>query len=77
MKLADNMPYVDDTMMAEESFIESRLKGVCEFSYDLIPQPYCPWTEPEYVAATKWYNNLSDEEKKHVDTLKRANAPYG
>lgn len=77
MKLADSMPYVDDTMMAEESFIENRLSGVCEFSYELIPQPYAPpWEQPEYIAAQKWYNTLSDEDKKKVDILKAASGPW-
>lgn len=77
MKLADNLPYSRGDMLATEELIDSRLTGVCEYTYELIPDQYAPpWEQPEYLAAVKWYNTLSDEDKKMVDILKRANGPW-
>lgn len=81
MKLADNIspfrPHTRDDMLATEELIDSRLAGVCEYTYELIPDQYAPpWEQPEYLAAVKWYNTLSDEDKKKVDILKAASGPW-
>lgn len=67
VKIADNMPYINESMMATEEYVEATLSPHCEFNYELIRDKYStPWEDPEYIAAEKWYKNLSSEDQKKL-----------
>jgi len=83
LKIVDNLPFVDDKLYTEPSHIEKVLSKYCEYYYEEIPFPgnenACtpPWESPQYLEAKKWYNTLSENDRRKIDILVQANVPWG
>lgn len=54
------------------------LNGIVEYTYETMHMPDCyPWEQEEYIQAREWYKNLPDIERRRVDILVNASAPWG
>jgi len=78
--ITDGVPFIDN-LYIESLSIENILTTCCQYTYELIPPSdnknffTPPWEKPEYIAAKKWYDTLSEEDRKKIDILARANLP--
>lgn len=83
VKLADNLPFVDEEMWTCPGLIEELLGPHCEYTYEQIPFPGCsdtsipPWESPKYLEAKKWMESLPEADQEKIHVLIQASMPWG
>lgn len=78
-----NLPYTYEGLSETPNTIRILFEDYAEYTYEQIPWPKAsgqyipPWETPEYLDAKNWYNALPEEDRKRIDTLLRAQGPWG
>ena len=78
----DNLSCLIDSNLDGDQ-IESILEGLAIFSiekdypeYTCNPRCCPPWQQPDYIAAKKWYDSLSKEDRDKIDILINGSGPW-
>lgn len=78
-RIIDNLPFIDEDMYMSFEELQRKIGNYAEYTYQLADGEdinLAPWERQEYLDSMCWYNSLSEEDKKRIDILVRANIPW-
>lgn len=80
LSVSNNLPFTYEGLVLPPEDLKNILGPICKYTYEQIASadPNAPpWETPKYIAAKNWYNSLSEDDRDKIDTLVKANIPWG